>query len=328
MSITLLSSLSTFTHPPQLDTSKLPSTPPRHTFPLDTLSPDTTFHPTPISNGGGVLNNYTEAGARACGLKAPTDVWLSDSSPPSPSTLDSSTYDSTTGGYFPPSERSSGSDEYNNNTSGHSNARRHNLSLNIPNFPPYIPTQTTPSTFASSGAPYTDSSFQHYQPGLDYFQLEDLPSGIESTGTIPPQIVNPTYRLPASQPSSPVRGVYAQGQVSFSNAGRARGATFSGSGQGFDFTPYQNHPFASALPPHLSFSSIQSPIASPLAASPLLSAAAGQEFFGAINGADQLEDLATPIGQHPPPVTINQVVQPEPIEMPVELVDKLTLLDK
>lgn len=295
----------------QLDIVKLPSTPPQRNLPPDGLSPDTTFQPTP----NGVLTGYTnttDTGPRACGLKAPTDVWLSDSSPPSPSTLDS-TYDSQPGAYFPRSDHSSGSDDL--------PSRRHGLSLNIPNFSAYQPSQNTPSTFASSGAPFTDNSFQSFNPGVDYFQLEDLPSGPETT--IQPQIVQPPYRLPASQPSSPVRGVFPQGQVS-ANLGRARGATFSGSGQGFDFSPYQQ-PFASALPQHLAFTSIQSPIASPLNASPLLSASAGQEFFGAINGEAVAESV--PIVQ-PLPVNINQVVQPEPIEMPVELVDKLTLLDK
>jgi hypothetical protein len=184
---------------------------------------------------------------------------------------------------------------------------------------------------ASSGAPYTDSSsIQNYHSQLDYFQLEDLPSAVDQPETVPPLAIQAhTYRQPASQPSSPVRGVFAQNQSSFGNIGRARGATFSGSAQGFDFTPYQQYPIASAVPPHLSFSAIPSPINSPLAASPLISASSGQEFFGAVNGAD-VEDVATPTAQQPPVVTLQQQSQhqPEPIEMPIELVDKLTLLDK
>lgn len=81
------------------------------------------------------------------------------------------------------------------------------------------------------------------------------------------------YRLPASQPSSPVRGVFMSGQQSMSmnSAGRQRGATVSGM-PGFDFTtgmpsgvnsvpaatPASNTP-VSAVPTHFTFSAIQSP---------------------------------------------------------------------
>jgi len=102
--------------------------------------------------------------------------------------------------------------------------------------------------------------------------------------------------------------VYPPGQVPFLTSGRARGATFSGASN-FDFTPYQQPP-ASAVPHHLSFTPIQSP--SP--ASPLLSSSV-PEYFGTVN-PESTEDAVTPTLQHPDH------------EMPVEMVDKLTLLDR
>jgi hypothetical protein len=308
----------------QLDPIILPSTPPLPALGPDSQSPDTTYHPTPHG-----LTGYSDPGA--FGLKG--DVWLSEpifSSPPSPSNIDPS-LDQQTGGYFPQSD-SSGSDDLataNSASSEHRpghQTRRHNLSLSIPSYPTYQPSQASPSTLASSGAPFTDSSsIQNLNPSLDYFHLDEasLPSaGDQQPDTIPPQVLQSnTYRLPASQPSSPVRGVYPPGQVPFLTAGRARGATFSGGSGTWDFGQYPQ--VASAVPAHFAFANIQSNSNSPLSASPLLGASTGQEFFGA-----PAEDVTTPLAQHRAPATSTQPTPDPALDMPLELADKLTLLDK
>lgn len=79
-------------------------------------------------------------------------------------------------------------------------------------------------------------------------------------------------RLPASQPSSPVRGVFISGQQSFAmaSAGRQRGATVSGLEFSNGMAGPASAPLvapvpASAVPAHLSFSTISSPASTPSA---------------------------------------------------------------
>lgn len=271
-------------------------------------------------------------------------MWLSEPaphSPPSPSTIGSTT-DSQTGGYFPPpSDTSSSADEFTRGRSvSQPQPRRHNLSLSIPAFPP--PThssQISPSSLASSGALCTTDSFSmpNQYLGSDYFYLDDasfpssaldqhqqLPSQ-QPPSTIQPHTIQPTiFRQPASQPSSPVRGVFPPGQGAFLAAGRARGATFSGASPNFDFSSYQQQlqqPIASAVPHHLAFNAIPSPTASPVSALPLVSTTSAHHTIS--RTLTPLEDVTTPLAAQrlPVPSASDQ-------EMSMEMVDKLTLLER
>ena len=170
-----------------------------------------------------------------------------------------------------------------------SSFRRHNLSLNINSLP--APFQnvhlSSPISAASSGAPYTDTFCLHnFNVGQDYFQFDEasLPSATESTFEPHPLHSNQTSnRFPASQPSSPVRGMFAPGQVPYVHqSGRQRGATFSGSGS---FAPYGGGPLynlsqtpfpASAVPSHITLDRFESPLQSPLIPSPLINASPTQ----------------------------------------------------
>ena len=272
-------------------------------------------------------------------------MWLSEPiphSPSSPSTIGSTT-ESQAGGFFPPTTSSDTSEDL---TRGRSVSqpqppRRHNLSLSIPAFPPPAnPSQISPSSLASSGAPFTDSfSVNSSYMGTDYFYLDDSafpPSaGVDQQQhqqqqqqqqqQIPHTIQPNIFRQPASQPSSPVRGVFPQGQGSFIAAGRARGATFSGASQNFDFAQFQQQQqpsFASAVPHHLAFTALPSPSGSPASASPLIASAPA--IPSAISRAlTPLEDALTPLAAQrlPAPSTSDH-------DMSMEMVDKLTLLDR
>ena len=323
----------------------LPSTPPPNSRRphLESFSPDTVFHPTPHGIAGYLPDQFAATGAY--GLKE--DVWLSEpiaQSPTSPSTI-GSTADSQTGGYFPPTTSSDTSEEYTRGRSlSQPQPRRHNLSLSIPAYPPPgNPSQISPSSLASSGAPFTDSfSVNNSYMATDYFYLDDSafpPSASVDQQPQPPQhqsqqqqhiphTIQPNiFRQPASQPSSPVRGVFPQGQGAFVSAGRARGATFSGASQNFDFTQFQQPlhqqpSFASAVPHHLTFTSIPSPSASPASASPLVASAPA--IAPAISRTlTPLEEGLTPLAAQrlPVPSTSDQ-------DMSMEMVDKLTLLDR
>ncbi|WVR03938.1 hypothetical protein IAU60_000937 [Kwoniella sp. DSM 27419] len=202
------------------------------------------------------------------------------SSPPSPSTI-TSTSDSQPGGEcFPPSE--SGADV---EASGSGSSRRQNLSLNISTLP--TPFQgvniQSPGSLASSGAPFTDSFTSAYTVdfGQDYFQFADGSFSSTGEGSLVGQVpavaqqAAANHRLPASQPSSPVRGVYT---LPFgAQAGRQRGATFSGGFYQYDQngTPLFPQQMPQAIPPHLTFTTIQSPSHS-LAPSPIISASPAQ----------------------------------------------------
>ncbi|WVF67101.1 hypothetical protein IAT40_001846 [Kwoniella sp. CBS 6097] len=313
----------------------------------------------PLGSGGGQIK--------------PTDPWAFNafSSPPSPSTITSAS--SQTGGEcFPPSESAEG--ESSSSRSGSS--RRQHLSLNIGSLP--APFQNaplpSPTSLASSGAPFTDSftSSHNIDFGQDYFHFADGSFSSTGEGSLAnqiPQVPQSTtnHRLPASQPSSPVRGVYT---LPFGHqAGRQRGATFSGG----SFYPYEqnvNPIFAfgqnipQAIPPHLTFTNIQSPAHSPLAPSPVISASPSQlqqndntgSFFPLQVHQQQqqqqqqhqtslgvqevlMEDVSTPTQPVAPAsapslsrkTSSSQLQQPlgsMTPDMSTEMIDKLSLLDK
>lgn len=240
--------------------------------------------------------------------------------------------------------------------------RRHNLSLNISSLP--APFQnvhlSSPTSLASSGAPYTDSfSLNNVHLGQDYFQFDEasLPSATESMHEPYFQQVSNHfgYRLPASQPSSPVRSIYPSGQgPSVFSAGRQRGATFSGS-----FSPHEEavggplHTLslgllpASAVPTQLSFSNTRSPLDSPFTESPLITGSpvrlnGDQGYFGEIppvtlntdlDVTDVLmDDVSTPTPAMPASLDLHPSYQDTPMgstthDMSGEQLDKLSLLD-
>ncbi|WWC87746.1 uncharacterized protein L201_002638 [Kwoniella dendrophila CBS 6074] len=308
----------------------------------------------PLGSGGG---DYKTGG----------DPWAFSafSSPPSPSTI-TSTSDSQTGGDgFPPSDSAEGD----SSSSRSGSFRRQNLSLNISSLPTPFQNASfqSPGSLASSGAPFTDSFTSSHNTSFDqdYFHFADGSFSSTGEGSLVGQIpavpqaqtqTLPTHRLPASQPSSPIRGVYT---LPFGNqAGRQRGATFSGG----SFFPYdqnaspvftftQNVP-PQAIPPHLTFTNIQSPIHSPLQPSPVITASPAQiqpdttPFFPPQShqqpqslGMQEvlMEDATTPTpGALPPALSrkssYNQLQQ-QPVgsmtpDMTMEMVDKLSLLDK
>ncbi|GFZ42715.1 hypothetical protein JCM24511_00432 [Saitozyma sp. JCM 24511] len=234
-----------------------------------------------------------------------------------------STSDSQTGGEcFPPSSESAGENEDSfgraRSSSQPSSFRRTGLSLNISSLPgPFQNVSLqSPGSLASSGAPFTDSfslsnpqDFPH-----DYFEFGQASLPSEDAGVATQQF---GYRLPASQPSSPVRTIFPPGQAPFNpQGGRQRGATFSGGsftyqdqfgGPLFSAVSQPNGP-ASAIPPHFAFTSIaNSPINSPALGSPLVQAAPSgvtseqQAYFDAVGanaglgvGEVLMEDVSTP----------------------------------
>ncbi|OCF78073.1 hypothetical protein I204_00008 [Kwoniella mangroviensis CBS 8886] len=351
----------------------LPSTPP---LPPPLLSGTSTTFGTPHTPAQpGFQTQYSQdqqytdpSGSGGGEYKSGGDPWAFNafSSSPSPSTI-TSTSDSQTGGEtFPPSDTGEG--ESSSSRSGSS--RRQNLSLNISSLPTPFQNASiqSPGSLASSGAPFTDSFTSSHNVNFDqdYFHFTD--GSFSSTGEgslagqIPlvPQGQQPTHRLPASQPSSPIRGVYA---LPFGNqVGRQRGATFSGG----SFYPYdqngspvftftQNIPPPQAIPPHLTFTNIQSPLHSPLAPSPVISASPVQlqtdnsSFFPVQQTQQQpqsqglgvqevlMEDVSTPTPAVQPPVLSRKSslgqLQQQPFgsmtpEFSMEMLDKLSLLDK
>jgi hypothetical protein len=219
----------------------------------------------------------------------------------------------------------------------------------------------SPSSLASSAAPYTDSfSYPNPQNGQDYFAFDEasLPSSVDplSGEQIPPPVRQPSqaqqygYRLPASQPSSPVRSIYPPGQAPYGfQFGRQRGATFSGTFSPYaDFNAALASPLyalsqapvpASAVPPHLAFGLTQSPTHSPLSASPQIGSSADIGYFteiGSVAGLGSsdipMEDATTPTPLVPGParegVQKDSNLMTMNLDMSAEMIDKLTLLDK
>lgn len=290
------------------------------------------------------------------------------SSPPSPSTsvnshlrstltdvhsIDSQTDSQTGGDYFPPSE-SAGSevleDNFNRARSYSQPSRRPGLSLNISALStPFQNQFTSPSSLASSGAPYTDSySGYNATIGQDYFHFDE--ASLSATDAYPPEAYpQPVpqqqygYRLPASQPSSPVRSIYAPGQAPYIfQQGRQRGATFSGS-----FSPYgdfsgsplynlSNSTIASAVPTHLTVNTAlplaQSPsIISPLQIQPDSSYFDPQLKSGLGVEDVSMDDVLTPIPSSQPVAPAlsrrpsRQTVQ---TDLTGDMVERLTLMDR
>jgi len=195
---------------------------------------------------------------------------------------------------FPPSSESAGEEQIGSSrarsASQPSSFRRQPLSLNISALPAYFQDSSliSPNSYGSSSAPFTDSFSvsNGINLGQDYFHFDEasLPS---SNGEVFPgdftQINHQFgYRLPASQPSSPVRSVYPPGQAPVVlQQGRQRGATFSGG----SFSPFgeqmngQNAPAPrlaqppqsaappSAIPAHMTFNPTQPISSSPPTAS-------------------------------------------------------------
>ncbi len=234
-----------------------------------------------------------------------------------------------------------------------SSFRRQNLSLNIGSLP--VPFEnvhlSSPTSLASSGAPYTDSfALPNAHLGQDYFQFDEasLPSATDSSFDFPQQVPSQYgYRLPASQPSSPVRSIYPSGQGPYV-IGRQRGATFSGSfspyGEAFGgplYTFSQPPILASAVPSHL-FLNTQSPLPSPLNVSPLISASPTQltgdnGYFGEIPqtslngglgmGDVLMDDVSTPTPLAPPLISRRLSHQDTLTPETGEMKDKLSVLD-
>lgn len=176
------------------------------------------------------------------------------------------------------------------------------------------------------------SSGRNTDLSQDYFQFSEGPVSGNAEGSfvsqIPfdddrqsQQIQQPNQRLPASQPSSPVRGIFTH-QYAPQIAGRQRGATFSG-GSFYNFGQSNPSPFtftqavaSQGIPSQFSFPALQSPIDSPLAPSPTIATSAshlqgdGNALFGSSgqqqqNGHQQqlgimttneisMEDVSTP----------------------------------
>jgi hypothetical protein len=165
------------------------------------------------------------------------------------------------------------------------------------NLPPSQFTTSNPSPASFSGIDY---NFTDYTPDFlqqDYFQFGTSTPAEETTEQFAPN-AQFGYRLPASQPSSPVRSIYPPGQAPFVAAGRQRGATFSGT-----YSPLTNqfNAVASAIPPHLSFTQINGLQASPIIAD---------------------EPKEQPASARRPSIT-----NPE-VAMTGEMINKLTLIDK
>ncbi|CAD6575992.1 MAG: hypothetical protein TREMPRED_001551 [Tremellales sp. Tagirdzhanova-0007] len=290
--------------------AKLSSTPPLSSSSKSSgpgaVTPYTPAQSTPqqgSSNGG-----YSDHGG-AFGAKG--DVWLTDpslGSPPSPPRNGLTNEPRSAGDFYLPFDNALVANDGVNFTTHPSSFRRHNLSLNINSLP--APFQnvhlSSPTSAASSGAPHTDSfSLHNFNVGQDYFQFDEasLPSATESNLESHPLQTNQiTNRLPASQPTSPVRGMFAHGQVPYvRQSGRQRGATFSGSfapyGGGSLYTLSQAPMTASAVPSHIALDRFESPLLSPLIPSPIINASptqltADQGYFGDISLAPQSSSIS------------------------------------
>lgn len=224
--------------------------------------------------------------------------------------IDSQTDSQAGGDYHPPATESNPSDS--------PSAEQHrrgfpNLNIALPPTGLQLGQGVSPASLVSSGAAFTtDSLSMNVDAAEDYFRFADaalpgdsaealnasvsLPQSTRPTpsplgggaagpmvgGMLPAQTTH--YRLPASQPSSPVRGVFMSGQQQFPlspTTGRQRSTTVSGISP-FDPTfgvmagfggplqlPQMNGGGAlsapvTALPHHLAFTAIHSPVATPV----------------------------------------------------------------
>ncbi|WVQ74499.1 hypothetical protein IAR50_004100 [Cryptococcus sp. DSM 104548] len=320
----------TFTHPASPACANLPSTPPLPAPLLSAAPPYSSPVPSALSSAQRHPSANSDQSLGSLGSTGDAkfdNTWVFNafSSPPSPSTI-ASTSDSQVGGdTFPPSSESTEEESV-------ASHPRQNLSLSISSLPsvfPQHPPYQSPTSLPSSGAPFTDS-FSAHNPdfGQDYFHFppdEPLSAGAEGPFHSQSPLIGgqqQSHRLPASQPSSPARSVYPQ-QYQTPLGGRQRGATFSGgSFYSFgavnppQFTFAQPFPPPQALPTHISLSSVQpsngSP-SSPLAPSPIITAASAQyqgdqPQFLAPNPALQhkngendivMDDMSTPTPVHP-----------------------------
>ena len=182
---------------------------------------------------------------------------------------------------------------------------KRNLSLNL-SLPSAFPT-SNPSPASFTGYDFSGEQFNPELFGQDYFHFGTRTPAEETTEQFNGQF---GYRLPASQPSSPVRSIYPPGQAPYIAAGRQRGATFSGT-----YSPLtdQFNQVASAIPPHLSFTQIRG---QSLQASPVI-------------GSDEvlMEDLQAPSV----PIIASPSRRPSntaEVSMTGEMINKLTLIDK
>jgi hypothetical protein len=186
----------------------------------------------------------------------------------------------------------------------------------------------SPTTLASSGAPFTDS-LSSYNFDNEYFPFDhtSFPSAVPSdvnTNQNEPPLAPPFQfgtRQPASQPSSPARNVYPPGQNPYNyQPGRQRSTTFSGGYQYSDFGGQLANP-PSALPSHLSFSQLRNPaVDSPLSSSPIVS---NNGFLTEpVNPDTLMEDVATPLANQ-------QNLQALGVEqLPEHMVSSLNIIDQ
>ncbi|ODN97358.1 hypothetical protein L198_03921 [Cryptococcus wingfieldii CBS 7118] len=323
--------------PPLLQSVNLPSTPPLPAPLLSAAPPYNSPIPSAVSSAQRHPSANSDPSLGPLGstgdaeLADNTWVFNAFSSPPSPSTIASTTDSQIGGETFPPSSESTEEE------SSGSNHSRQNLSLSFSSLPSVFPQfqqYQSPTSLPSSGAPFTDSFSAHNSDfGQDYFHFppdEPLSAGAEDSiqsqspliGGQQQQQQQQPHRLPASQPSSPARSIFPQ-QHQTPLGGRQRGATFSGgSFYSFGAANPLNFTFAQplapqqALPTHISLSSVQasngSP-SSPLAPSPDITTASpqyqgAQSQFLAPNSAQQhktgendivMDDMSTPTPVHP-----------------------------
>ena len=196
--------------------------------------------------------------------------------------------------YYPASETTD--EDYSRGRSlSQPSIKRHNLSLNIAGLSSSFQYANTasPTTLASSGAPFTDS-LSSYNFDNEYFPFDpSFPSAVPSdTNEQQPPLAAPFAfgnRQPASQPSSPARNVYPPGQNPYNfQPGRQRSTTFSGGYQYSDFGGQLANPTLS----HLAFSQLRSPATeSPLSGSPAVNSFLTEP----INPDQLMEDVATPL---------------------------------
>lgn len=196
---------------------------------------------------------------------------------------------------------------------------KRNLSLNLPpsqfNTSQFTTSNPSPVSFTGFDYNFTEQYTDFSQQ--DYFQFGASTPAEETTEQFAPT-AQFGYRLPASQPSSPVRSIYPPGQAPYIAAGRQRGATFSGTYSPLANLSNQFNAVASAIPPHLSFTQIRGQA---LQASPII-------------GADEVTEPIQnqqPLVQPPAPTEQSSrrasITNPE-VSMTGEMIDKLTLIDK
>jgi hypothetical protein len=193
--------------------------------------------------------------------------------------------------YYPASETTD--EDYSRGRSfSQPSIKRHNLSLNIAGLSSSFQYANTasPTTLASSSAPFTDS-LSSYNFDNEYFPFDpSFPSAVPSDTNEQPPLAAPFAfgnRQPASQPSSPA--VYPPGHNPYNfQPGRQRSTTFSGGYQYSDFGGQLANPTLS----HLAFSQVRSPATdTSLSGSPVVN-----NFLTEPINPDQLmEDVATPL---------------------------------